>query len=750
MNTQHFLEPASSQARFRAWNIGLALLLRYVAPLVLALTTLLLPVKEARAESAIDVLFTVCDKVQGLCGKHYKEVAQGCFLKTSNELDCALSIINLSSGGQSGNGIKQVNAIIDCIKTAPDIANKAKFDATCRPLLQQAGVDVGKIDEVYSIAGRCSNADDVDDFIYCADTLLDSSIVESADIGVPTWVNSLFDIYIDIDQKDYWGLVKDVGATVACAVANYFLGADVCAFLDDIVEFAGDVTDGVVAIGRGVNNEGEKLLQSAHEPIGDFYTRYWLPDADVYAQNIVVKKNSGYWSPTTIGEKMKHCRNYFESHRMATDKACRVCVDMRDGMTGQNECNKPPTVAVNFSDQGFTQLASRRGAIMLLPSLVKSAANTRLAQLRAQGALSSPKLPGPQMQFDPWKSAPEVPGVEAFIYRLYGLGNHGEENDAPPMKRDAQTLEAAWRTKTVGFGAYMIAQVAKLAPGTLNYATSEAIALKAIASGEAGIDIATEVKKFIQTAQEARMVPINSLVSINSTMKNDRDKPLNDMLALCEPKATALCQDEVRERFKVCDAKSKAYADANAGVMGDFDNKRGQDALKKWGEIRMQCESEVQAYVMSLPNVVGDFSGTQSCKLYLGRTTELLCPDAGSALACHKLVDIGKLKTCRQVGLSEPYTKPSGHPATGAGTVRPGLPTGLIATTPLTGAMGSRAPGGAIGGSFSGNAAPAPVIPGCTSTLNSPGNFVCTDMAARARCEQSIRGRGTCTVRSLR
>lgn len=746
MNASRFNSThVSSVASLR---FGMAALVRYATLALLAAAAFLLPVKEARAESkevraesAVDVLFKVCDQVKSICGPSYPAVAKACFMNGANELDCAAAIVIVASGGQSGEGIKQVNAIIACIKSAPELANKSKFDATCRPLLQQAGVDVGKIDEVYNIASRCAHADDVDDFIYCADTLIDSSVVDDAEIGIPTWVNSLFEIYIDIDQKDYWGLVKDVGTTVACAVANYFVGADVCAFLEDIAEFAGDVKDGVVAIGGALNNTGEKLLETKHEPIANFFNRYWLPDVDVYAQNIVVKKNSSYWGEATIGEKMKHCRNYFDSHTMDSDKACRVCVDMRDGMTAQapNKCNAQPTTS-DFPDRGFTQLASRRGSIMLLPGLVKSAADKRLAQLRAQGALNSAKLGPAQVQFDPWKSAPEVPGAEAFVYRLYGLGGRGEENDVPPLKRDSQTVDAAWRTKTVGLGAYMIAQSAKVAPGTLNFSTSEAIALKAIASSEAGMNMASEVNIFVLAAQEARMKPVNSMVNINATVQESFAKPLNDMLVLCEPKATAICQDEVRERFKVCDAKSKAYANANAGVMGDFDNKRGQDAIKKWGDLRAACEAEIGAYVNALPNVVGDFSGAQTCKPYLGRPTELLCPDARSALACHKLVDIGKLKTCRQTGLSEPYTKPSGNPATGPGTVRPGLPAGSSAN------VGWPTPSP----SMSGNVAPAQAMPGCTVQPNSPGNFVCNDAAARARCAQTVRGNGTCTVRSLR
>lgn len=629
---------------------------RYAVFLLLTLVVTLFPVKEAKAESAVDVLLTVCSKVGDMCGpiNDLKAVANGCFTKNVDEMACALAILSLGSGGQSQEALKQVNAVAACIKAAPDLADKAKFDALCRPILVAAGVNLTKVDEVYAIAGKCLNADDVDDFIYCADVLMDSSFVEEAELDIPSWVYTAFDLYISIDQKDYWGLVYNVGATVACAVANYYTGNDVCAFLADIAEFAGDVADGAKALGGALNNLGEKAFtdQTKHEPLPDFFNRYWLPEVDAYAQNVAVKQDSKYWD-NNIGEKMKHCRNYFDGHTMAPDKACRVCVDMRDGMTATDKCNGKPNIT-EFPDKGFTQLASRRAAIMLLPGLVKSAAQARISQLRSQGAFKAATLPGPQVQHDPWKGASEVPGVEGFVYRLYGLAVNGNL-DEPPMKRDAKTVNEAWRTKTVGYGAYMLAQAAKVAPGTLNFPASEAIAKKSIASGESGIDIAAEVKTFIADAQSSRMKTVEALVGINNGLKDSLEKPLKEALALCIPKATAVCEAEVRERFKACDAKAKAFYDANAAAIGDFDSQRGKNAIKQWGDIRATCEAAVVAYVNALPNVTGNPSSTAACKQFLGRSTELLCTDTVTFNACKAQVDTGKLKTCRLADTTEAY-----------------------------------------------------------------------------------------------
>jgi len=672
---------------------GLAHFTRHAVFLLFALVVTLFPAKEAKAETAVDVLLKVCAQVGDMCGpiNDLKLVANSCFKKNVDEMTCALAIMSLGSGGQSQEAIKQVNAVASCVKLGvdsassgklmPSLADKAKFDATCRPILQEAGVNVSKIDEVYNIANKCLNADDVDDFIYCADALMDSSFVAEAELDIPSWVYTAFDLYISIDQKDYWGLVYNVGATVACAVANYYTGNDVCAFLADIAEFAGDAVEGVKKVGGALNNLGEKAFtnQTKHVPVVQFFNEYWLPEVDNYARAIVVQKNSGYWN-ANIGEKFKHCRNYFDGHTMSEDKASRACSDMRDGTAASDN---------SFIDNGFTQLASRRGAAMLLPELVKAAADARIAQLRSSGAFKATAVSAAHAVHDPWKGATEVPGVEGTVYRLYGLGNGGALED-PPLKRDAKTVNEAWRNKTVGYGAFMIAQAAKVEPKVLNAPASEGIAKKAIASSEKGIDVAVEVKAFIQNAQVERMKQIETLANMNKNLKESRDKPLNDTLAMCAPKATAVCEDEVRERFKVCDEKAQAFYDANAAAIGDFDSKRGKDAIKQWGDIRAKCEAEVRAYVTALPNVAGDSIGTQSCTRFLDRPSELVCSDAAAFLACRKQVDIGKLKTCRQPGVQQVYTKPSGTTTSGPGTINPGLPAKVPSTmgagaSPLTG-----------------------------------------------------------------
>ncbi len=697
------LRPAQSRHALHAAT-------RFLASLMLAACAFLFPAKDAQAMDVWEALDKVCGQLPELCGSYnsYKAVADACF-KGSDELKCAVAVINVASGGQASSAASQVDAIVSCVKAGLPIND------TCNNYLKAAGVPGDKINEAYKLVKQCAGIDDVDDAIVCADALLDSSIADEADLAVPTWVNSLFDIYMDLRDKDYWGLVYDVGATVACAVANYFTGTDVCAFLEDIAEFVGDVADGVKAVGGALNNAGEKVFtgQTQHVPVVQFFNEYWLPEVDNYARNIVVQKNSGYWS-ANVGEKFKHCRNYFDSHTMSEDKASRACSDMRDGTAASDN---------SFVDKGFSQLASRRGAALLLAGLVKPAATARIAQLRAQGAFKSAALPPDKVALDPWHSAAEVPGAEAVVYRLYGLNPQGGIDD-PPMNRDAKTVNEAWRPKTVGFGAWMIVQSAKVAPATLDFATSDGIGRKAVASSEAGFEFAAEVKAFVQTAQAARMKTVDQLVNINKGFQESLAKPLNDMLALCKPKSLASCDSEVRARMAACDAKAKAYYDANQGVIGDFDSSQGKAAINKLNEITSTCQAEVRKYVEALPDgskfktiepagVGGSVSSTgvgvpktaipaapptpsggqtgkapsgsapsgnafkpgglglaapvasspkideaalKQCKPFLGRKDELLCTEAPSFSACKAAVDAKQMKTCRRSGSPDVYS----------------------------------------------------------------------------------------------
>jgi hypothetical protein len=203
-----------------------------ICALLLLIFAVLCPTKTAHAETVFEVLDKVCGSVPAVCGPadDYAKVAKACFIE-KNELNCVIAIVGAASGGSGGS---QLDGILACVKAVPNVSNEAEFRSKCQPYLDAAGAGE-YVADAYSIYNKCAHADDVDDVIYCTQAVNNSSVVESANV-IPSWVGSLFDVYVDIDKKDYWGVVKDVGATVACAVANFFLSVDVCGFFDDIAK----------------------------------------------------------------------------------------------------------------------------------------------------------------------------------------------------------------------------------------------------------------------------------------------------------------------------------------------------------------------------------------------------------------------------------------------------------------------------------------------------------------------------------
>src|SRR5687767_9412559 len=104
--------------------------------------------------------------------------------------------------------------------------------------------------EARALVTMCVQAQDVDDVIVWADALLDSSFAADAGINPPSWVDTLFDIYMDIRTPDYVSLIYHVGASVACLVANILGGIDVCGVLETLVAIGGAIVDGFEAVGE--------------------------------------------------------------------------------------------------------------------------------------------------------------------------------------------------------------------------------------------------------------------------------------------------------------------------------------------------------------------------------------------------------------------------------------------------------------------------------------------------------------------
>ena len=201
-------------------------------------------VQPAHAMSALDAVEKVCNAANGLCGPDFSGLSAHCFhAKKGDEISCAITIIAVISGtGQVGN---TVDTIVSCAK---DVKNSKAVQGQCKQSLDALGLPVEKYNEALDIIKRCAAIKDVDDVIMCADYLLNSSFVADAGVKVPSWVYLLFDIYGDIKAPDYWGLVYHVGATVACIVAEYFTGVDVCSFLKDLAAIGVAIYDAAGAV----------------------------------------------------------------------------------------------------------------------------------------------------------------------------------------------------------------------------------------------------------------------------------------------------------------------------------------------------------------------------------------------------------------------------------------------------------------------------------------------------------------------
>ncbi len=286
---------------------------RAICALLLLTLAVLCPTKPAHAETVFDVLDKVCSGLPSVCGaaEDYAKVAKVCF-KDKDELGCVVAIIGAAGGGGSNN---QLGGIFACVKAVPNASNEADFRAKCQPYLNASGAGE-YVADAYSIYSKCAHADDVDDAIYCAQAVSNSSVVESANV-IPSWVGSLFDVYVDIDKKDYWGLVKDVGATVACAVANFFLSVDVCGFLDDIVK-----------VGEAIIGALGEVVDFVSDFLGGGGTTYKIHGKEVSETEFIVHMyGNAPWNPKGVSNgsvqaRMESAKNW-NAHKAAVIAAVR-------------------------------------------------------------------------------------------------------------------------------------------------------------------------------------------------------------------------------------------------------------------------------------------------------------------------------------------------------------------------------------------------------------------------------------------
>jgi hypothetical protein len=544
---------------------------------LLAATVLaLMPVREARAMDAFEAVKTVCDQVNGLCGPGYVDIVDKCF-KNSDELACTLAIINLASGGSVSQGTDKVDALIGCINAGLPIQGQCDAD------LAAAGVPTDQINDAHSVITTCAKIGHagnagagIDAVIVCADTLLDSSVAQQADIGIPAWVDYLFDIYGDIKEKDYWGLVYHVGATVACAVSQYITGGvDVCGFLKDLAELAGAVYDAagdVIAFLTDAFDTDPKNM-----PLANYYAIHWAPKIEGFARDMFQQPQPGI-DPWVDAETQRNdCYNYFNTHSLSPSHANAVCDAM---LTGSNASNG------EFSQKGFSQMVMRRGAQYLLPNLVYAAAMAKYKELNAQGIAVS----------------------LGAVLEMYG--HSGPLNPGKYVKDFKYYSPDFLKPNTVGALARTMLGTAQglpeARPPTL--AATEALAKQKLAEAESKVDIRGKAIEQAKLEAKAAADKVARDKQFAESIDNDFAKELNELQALCKPKKDpkTICEPGVKALYEDCAEKQSAFATSHPGMF-DADRQNNPGVKKDNADaaaLRASCIGSIQAYIKSLPDYI--------------------------------------------------------------------------------------------------------------------------------------------------
>jgi hypothetical protein len=221
-------------ARMRAWVAAFAVGVALFAP-----------AREAQAMTAMEALDKVCSQMESACGKGlgYEKVVADCFVKSDDEGACALALMEVSGNASLENAAKGREVILSCINQPLPVN-----EPLCREGLKAAGLNPDQVNEAWAVVTVCTDTKNVDGAIMCADALLDSPFAEQLEINPPSWVDSLFDIYMDIRDKDWMSLIYHVGATVACAIGNYITGTDVCKLLETIADIGNFILDAINAV----------------------------------------------------------------------------------------------------------------------------------------------------------------------------------------------------------------------------------------------------------------------------------------------------------------------------------------------------------------------------------------------------------------------------------------------------------------------------------------------------------------------
>jgi hypothetical protein len=222
------------------------------ATFLLAVAAVLAPAGEARAvdaDTAVKAVKLVCGNVPDVCGPYDDVilVADACLKKDSDEVNCAAKVASVSGNSGPQQAYDRYLLVMECTRNA---TVKEPVTADCDKKLAEAGMPEADRIEARALVTLCVQSQNVDDVVVCADALLGSSFAADAGINPPSWVDTMFDIYIDIRTPDYLSLIQHVGASAACLAAQILGGIDVCGVLETLAAIGGAIADGFGAVGE--------------------------------------------------------------------------------------------------------------------------------------------------------------------------------------------------------------------------------------------------------------------------------------------------------------------------------------------------------------------------------------------------------------------------------------------------------------------------------------------------------------------
>jgi hypothetical protein len=111
---------------------------------------------------------------------------------------------------------------------------------------------------------HCEYASGADNIVACVDDWSSSEAGQQADI--PSWFPQMLDIYLDISDKDYWGLLEDGGEAVACATGTILTGGvDVCGAIKELVDAAKATLAAAEAVGQFLSDLGGTIADIGSE-----------------------------------------------------------------------------------------------------------------------------------------------------------------------------------------------------------------------------------------------------------------------------------------------------------------------------------------------------------------------------------------------------------------------------------------------------------------------------------------------------